>query len=377
MKLNHDIYREAMGNVRISDETGQMLLREAAQKNAQDKKKWKKQLAAAAALILMVSIGANGICYAQTGKNVVEMFAGIFGNVNAQDIPDSLAALAGAAKECGQSITDGNLKFTLEYYIYDKDNTEAFLAIRTDSLDGTPLDMDSILYNYSFMMDCSNSMTWSEPSYNEGKTTAWVYYHSIEMENAQGNSPEKLDIPVEKIGAYLEDGMYDTETIGCFSGLEPAGQLKTRYVDCSFLEYCDTKATITGGKFSLVFNKNLQDVAFTLDAPLHFIEIEMRNGHVYRIGNEKNFRLKGKMPIYNTKGKLLNAEDFTEEELEFLGNQTSASEGIDSSGNIHTVYGEGFRCDAGRSTYSAHFDDFLDVDEITAVYIDEIKMPLE
>ena len=83
------------------------------------------------------------------------------------------------------------------------------------------------------------------------------------------------------------------------------------------------------------------------------------------------------MPIYNTKGKLLNAEDFTEEELEFLGNQTSASEGIDSSGNIHTVYGEGFRCDAGRSTYSAHFDDFLDVDEITAVYIDGIKMPLE
>lgn len=55
-----------------------------------------------------------------------------------------MEALAAEARESGESITDGNLRFTLEYYWYDRENAEGFYAIRIDSLDGTPLDMEAV-----------------------------------------------------------------------------------------------------------------------------------------------------------------------------------------------------------------------------------------
>ena len=120
MKLNHDIYKEAMENVRISDETGRELLKLAAQKNALQKKRFRTQMAAAIPAILAISLGVNGICYAQTGKNVWEMFTSLYENMGVTSDSETFSAIAEGAKKSGESITCNNLKFTLEYYFYDR-----------------------------------------------------------------------------------------------------------------------------------------------------------------------------------------------------------------------------------------------------------------
>ena len=151
MKLNHDIYKASMENIRISDETGRKLLENAMQKNVQHKKKWRTQIAAAIAGILLVSLSVNGICYARTGKNVLEMFASLFENISSGSPSEELTAMADGAKELNQSVTHGNLRFTLERYIFDKQNGEVFIVMRTDSLNGTPLDVDSVNKSYFYI----------------------------------------------------------------------------------------------------------------------------------------------------------------------------------------------------------------------------------
>ena len=68
MKLNHDIYKEAMENVRISDETGRELLKLAAQKNALQKKRFRTQMAAAIAAILAISLGVMASAMRRQGR---------------------------------------------------------------------------------------------------------------------------------------------------------------------------------------------------------------------------------------------------------------------------------------------------------------------
>lgn len=388
MKLNHDIYREAMENVRISDETGRKLLELAAQKNARQSKRFRKQVAAAIAAILAISLGINGICYAQTGKNVLEMFGSLYENISVNSDSETFSAIAEGAKESGESITCNNLKFTLEYYFYDRTNGEVYFAMRIDTLDGSPLDMEQINWLYSMeISDASGgSGSWDNPIYNEAKNSAMIYYHYMVGVDDINKYPKKLHLYLHHVigddSQELDyDVSYETEELGDITML-PTGQLKARYADCSSLEYCDSKARITSGGIVLYFNEEImEDEAFYTNAFFPYFEIKMKNGITYCIGDPVALGLK-KVPIYDGGGNLQNYDDFTPEEAKLVEKYQIPTTGKRKlPENVYEIAGSyGFSGGApeGYCEYSAMFCDyFIDVDDIAEVYVNEVKVPLE
>lgn len=329
-------------------------------------------MAAAIAGILLISLGANGICYAQTGKNVLEMFAALYNTDNIDTSSENYTAIAEGAKESGESISNQNTRFTLEYYFYDNKNGESFFAMRTDSLDGTPLDMENVFAHYSIGVEggSGSSSVWSEPVYNESNNSALVYYHTMLDADESGTFPKHLDLTVTHVvgddSQEIEyDVSYETKDIGTII-MMPTGEMKARYVDCSALTYCTSKARITGGGISLTFD----DMYSYMDR-LPFVEIEMADGTAYWIGEKPLSTKKG--PVYDANGKLKNPEDFTPEEAEELSTYTSPQE-RKLPENVQKIAGNyGF----SDNNYSANFNNFINVDDVVAVYIDGVKMQLE
>ncbi len=388
MKLNHDIYREAMENVRISDKTGKELLELAAQQNRRHKKAFKTQMAAAIAAILAISLGVNGICYAQTGKNVLEMFAALYDNTDSLASSKTYSTIAEGANKSGESIACNNLKFTLDYYFYDRKNGEVYFAVRTDSLDNTPLDMERVNEHYTVDVKEGSSGTgnWNSPIYNDARDSAIVYYHYMLEADGEGNFPEKINFTIDHIiaddsQALQYDMTYDTEELGAIA-MSPTGELKARYADCSFLPYCDSKAKITSGGFVLYFDEDIiEDEAFHTDKFFPFIEIKMKDGVTYRIGKSAEEKRTSKtVPLYDVNGKLANPEDFSPEEAKTVETYTGSASEKPLPENVYHIAGSyGFGGGAeGYSVYSATFHDyFIDVDDIAEVYIDNVKVSLE
>lgn len=381
MKLNHDIYKASMENIRISDETGRKLLENAMQKNVQHKKKWRTQIAAAIAGILLVSLSVNGICYARTGKNVLEMFASLFENISSGSPSEELTAMADGAKELNQSVTHGNLRFTLERYIFDKQNGEVFIVMRTDSLNGTPLDVDSVnkYYHISILGEYGSMGKHSAPTFNETKTSMRMFYRNTDQFAESDTPPDKITVEIVHCIYGDSEDTAETETIGTFTLTEPTGQLKSRSVDCSSLRYCVSKARITGGGFSLAFDKDICNVLDTPDAPFHNIDITMADGTIYRIEVDKAYQWNYKVPVYDSEGKLKNEDDFTSKELDALKVARNQDDTESSADNIHPVGSYSFISNAenGRTYFYAAFDDFINVDDIASVYIDNVEMQLE
>lgn len=384
MKLNHDIYREAMENVKLSDEVGKKLLENAAEQNQQSQKKWKAQMAAAVAGILLITLGANGICYAQTGKNVLQMFAALYENIDPRSSSEDFAAIAEGAKESGETITNGNIKFTLEYYFYDRDNMEVFAAIRVDSLDGTQLDMEKVKDHYGFSVDGGGSAIGSHSNevYNESHNCAWIYCHYKNEPDGYGNLPDKMKIEfwhvlIDDSEEMKMDATYETEDIGTFT-LVPTGEIKTRYADCSSLGHQAQKARITGGGLSLRFQEGLGMEFYSDTSPINIMNIEMKDGTIYRYGYVSCYK---KIPLYDVNGKLQNKEDFTAEEIEVLDTYVipEKRENDNLPENVHEVgggYTAGYE-NGGYTDFSVMFDDFIDVDDIVSLEIDGVEMPLE
>ena len=390
MKLNHDIYKEAMENVRISDETGRELLKLAAQKNALQKKRFRTQMAAAIAAILAISLGVNGICYAQTGKNVWEMFTSLYENMGVTSDSETFSAIAEGAKKSGESITCNNLKFTLEYYFYDRKNGEVYCALRTDSLDGTPLDMEQVKQRYraNVREGASGTGNGDAPIYNEAQTSAMVYYHYMVNAEDINGYPQKLHFYIVHVMGddsqeWVTGATYKTEDLGNIV-MTPTGQLKARYADCSSLEYCDAKARITSGGLVLYFNEEIwDDEAFGTDAFFPFFEIIMEDGVTYRVGSLTACKFQ-KTPLYDAEGNLLNREDFTPEVAklveEFQQLPSRAEQELPE--NVYNIaagyYGSGGNAPERYCAYSAIFCKyFIDVDDIAEVHVNGVKVPLE
>ncbi len=384
MKLNHDIYREAMENVRISDEVGKKLLENAAEQNKRHQKKWKAQMAAAIAGILLVGLGVNSICYAQTGKNVLEMFAALYEDTGPKTPSEDFSVIAEGAIESGETITHGNIRFTLEYYFYDRGNMEIFAAIRTDSLDGTPLDMERVRERYGFGIDGGHSGMGqcSDAVYSKSKTSAYIYCHYRNEPDGFGNPPDKIKMEFWRVVCDDSEEMkpnetYDTEEIGTFT-LVNTGKVKTRYADCSSLGYQAKKARITGGGLSLRFQENIWKEFYMDDSPINVMEIKMADGTVYRYGYVSRYE---KIPLYDSKGKLQNKEDFSAEDAEKLDSyvipEKREEDGLPE--NVHELSG-GYAAgkeNGGFTDFFVIFDDFINVDDIVAVEVDGVEMPLE
>ena len=327
MKLNHDIYEEAMENVKLSDERGMKLIEQAMHQRKQRGQRRKLQAAAVVAAILTVVLSLNGICYAQTGKNVVEMFTTLFANENMEE----MAELMDGARESGEFVVYENLKFTLECYWYDQENGEAIYTMRIDSLDGSPLDIEKINQDY-IIMDGS--------CYVEG------------VLDQSGNPVDKINIEV----CHYED---DCPAIGSFT-LEPTGKMKARYVDFSFLKECSSKAKITGTGWTVKFDRKWREY----EEPFDTMDIVMKDGTVYRSGFHPKPQV---LPIYNAEGEVLNEEELEgeprKEQLIYCG---------------YSSYNDNFQGqEDGWSVYHASFRNYIDVDDIETVYMDGVELQLE
>lgn len=348
MKLNHDIYEEAMESVKLSDERGMKLIEQAMHQRKQRGQRRKLQAAAVVAAILTVVLSLNGICYAQTGKNVVEMFTTLFANENMEE----MAELMDGARESGEFVVCENLKFTLECYWYDQKNGEAIYTIRIDSLDGSPLNIEKVNQEY-IIMDRRWAGGYSYDDEISKDKTSFKQYGYIEgVLDQSGNPVDKINIEVCKYEG-------DCPAIGGFT-LEPTGQMKTRYVDFSFLKECSSKAKITGTGWSVRFDRKLMEY----EEPFDTVDIVMKDGTVYRSGFHPTPQV---IPIYNADGEVLNKE-----ELEGEPKEEQVINCGYSSMNNNFQEKEG-----GRSIYHVSFRNYINVDEIEAVYMDGVELQLE
>ena len=331
MKLNHDIYEEAMANVELPEETGMRLLHESSHRKMQRRQKQKLRAAAAAAAIVTKNISFNGICYARTGQNAIEMFVSLFQQANMEEI----STLAQETRESGESFTHENLKFTLERYWYDKENTQAFFTIRTESLNGLPLDVEDIKETYVILptaefASCSNANS----ELSADKTSLLEYYTTQNAYDNLGTSVNEMQIRIRK---YQQD-------IGFFT-LAPTGQAKTRYADFGRLKAKNTWAKITGA--GLTFSL---DYAVTKDKkPFEILDIVMKDGVIYRSDNSNH------LPY--------TAEAIEEMEKENIRLCT------------HDIFSNSYR-DKTWTNYSVSFCDYIEVDDITAIYADGNELML-
>lgn len=346
MKLNHDIYEEAMENVKLSDERGMKLIEQAMHQRNQRGQRRKLQAAAVVAAILTVAFSLNGICYAQTGKNVLEMFTVLFGNENVEE----MAELMDGARESGESVVYENLKFTLQYYWYDQENAEAIYTLRIDSLDGTPLDEEQINEKY-IVLERSRFVSSYDRVVSKDKTY-FEEYHYVE------DAFNKLGDPVDKM--YIDVCHYEGNcpVIGSFT-LEPTGKMKARYMDLSFLEGCSSKAKIIGTGWKVKFDQRWREY----EEPFNTLDIVMKDGTVYRSGFHPTPQV---IPVYDVNGELLNEQELEEE---------PGKERVREC--YHSSMMSGQQLMEEWSVFHVTFPNYINVDDIEAVYMDGVELPLE
>ena len=177
----------------------------------------------------------------------------------------------------------------------------------------------------------------STPAFNETQTSMWTFYRNTEQFAEYDTPPDKITVEIVHCIYGDSEDTAETETIGTFTLTEPTGQLKSRSVNCSSLKYCNAKARITGGGFSLAFDKDIQDTLHTPDAPFHNIDITMADGTIYRIAVDKAYQWDYKVQVYDSEGKLKNEDDFTPKELAALKAARNQDDTESSADNIHSV----------------------------------------
>ena len=354
MKLNHDIYEEAMDSVRLSEERGIKLLEEAVYRGKQRRQKKRVQAAAIIAVFLTAALSLNGICYAQTGKNAWEMFHAFFDNSNQGEMIE----LTEKAKESGESFTYKNLKFTLEQYLYDQENSELFYSVLVESTDGTPLDEEQMSEDYIILAGRgSGSTEYTRTEWSKDKTSYREY-------GAAKSNYDKFGKPMdmEQLQVCIYEG--DCPAIGSFD-IEPTGRMKTRYFDVSFIEGCSKKAKITGTGVKLFFEKRWfgKDGDDRKNRPFERLDVVMKDGTVFRGGIRGG---RDVIPVYNSKGELLNEEEI---------------QAATKAEDIRDCYEEWSFGDPNDDkywlSYRINFTEFINVDDIDAVYLDNVRMPLE
>lgn len=343
MTLNHDIYEEAMENVKLSDETGMRLIEEARNRRKVHRQKSRVQVAAVLAVIITAAVSFNGFCYAQTGQNVWEMFTSHWELFNKENMTELVAGV----KESGEFVIHNNKKFTLERYWYDKENVELFYTIRIDSMDGTSLDKYELRDYTIYTNSDSYRAESSTQEINEDGSSI--------LQNWRGGSVyDKDGKPFNEIKLYLRYYGEEEEPILKTFLLEPTGELEVRYADLSFMKGCSEKARINGGGIKIYFDEDWKEG----QPPFEWLDVMMKDGTIYRGGTDDKV-----FPRYNVKGELLNADEL----------------GLDSE-DIKKCEHDWVRAASDQKewlVFYIKFDDFINVDEIEAVYVDNVRVPIE
>ncbi len=368
MLLEHNTYKEAISDIRLSEERGMEMMENTMKRKEQWSQKWKAQMVAIAAGIAVIILSVNGICFAATGMNAWDLLQSLYENNG-----EEAEMMSKMFRESGETLTDGNLQFTLERYWYDKDNGMAYFTIRTDSLDGSRLDdPDVYVVNPRFNSFGSMTLTSSEPVMSEDGTSFTKHYSLMlaytgggeeESPNAtEGISPDAQVYTIEvKDGGLNEHGFPTYKKIGPFV-LEPTGTMPNLQLDGSSLEHC-VKVSLTGGGMRMFF-----DTDFDLEndkGPFNIVEIKMKDGttaSVVQALPEGNWE-----PISGGK-----------DGIEIIGYK---SDTVDMSGERFLG---GFSCSGGGSgedhnmkcAFISKFNRFINIDDVESVSVDGVELPI-
>lgn len=379
MMLEHNTYREAISDVKLSDDVGMEIMEGAIRRKEQRTQKLRARAIAALAATFIIAFGANGICYAQTGMNIWDLLGATY-----HETEDATAAnLAEGFQKSGQSITYGNLQFTLEYYYFDPINCEVYYSIRTDSLDGTPLNLED-LSESNFPCDWSfetspnrqeefepNGCTSSgpiSPSYvNDAHTAIEMYYHDVYTYEKEGSPEDTMEVFLNvRDGEEVENGItyYKYKKMDDSFLLKPSGQLKSLLADGSSMDGC-TKIKVTTGGICLYFNKFID---IEEDYPFHLITLKMKDGTNYYVFDAP---LKGWEPLDR---EALNASG----NFQDTGYRTPEGEEIPRESILGQFAGGGGGEDEGSQNYqiSGTFNSLINIDDIAGIYVDGVEMPL-
>ncbi len=370
MMLEHDTYREAVSDVTLSDEAGLEMLENAIKRKERWSQRWKAQTLAVVAGIMVVALSVNGICFAATGMNAWDLFRSIY-----RENSKEAEVISQNFQKVEDYLVDGNLQHTLEKYWYDSDAGMAYFIIRTDSLDGSPVDVkeDSYEIDPHFNHRGLMSVESGEPIVSEDKASVWKYYHIMISYNERdgyedfaAGSAEALVVSLEvKDGGPNEDGEQPYKALGSFV-MEPTDIMKMKRLelDCSALEDC-TGINIVGGGMKLSFDKGYGR-EFEEDFPFGILELKMKDGSSsFVVGElpEGNWQTENEDNGEITGFKSAEMDLTGDKLLGVLGSSGSSFDGYSKSG-----YSSEFNC---------MFNRFIDIDDVAGVYVDGVELPIK
>ena len=367
MVLEHNTYKEAISDIRLSEERGMEMMENTMKRKEKWSQKWKVQMAAIAAGIVVVVLSVNGICFAATGMNAWDLLQSLY-----SDNGEEAEMMSKMFRESGETLTDGNLQFTLERYWYDKDEGMAYFTIRMDSLDGSRLeDPDIYEVNPYFNSFGSMSVGHGEPVVSEDGTSITKHYslmiaytsggEEMNPSATEGVSPDAQVCSIEvKDGGLNENGCPTYKSIGKFV-LEPTGTMPNLQLDGSPLEHC-VKVSLTGGGLRMFF-----DTGYELEngeEPFNIVEIKMKDGTTASVVESLP---EGNWEIV-TGGK---------DGAEITGYK---SDTVDMTGERY-LGGFSYGCGGGNegtfeSEFLSKFNRFIDIDDVESVSVDGVELPI-
>ncbi len=352
MNLDHETYTKAMADINLADETGEQLLLRA-QKRAAAKKAGRKRLAAAAACAAVAVVAGAGISYAATGGTPLGLFFALFEDNNTSEVLE----LSEGFTECNETVTDGNLDFTLERYWYDKENGIVYLESEISTNDGSSLnDQADITESWSFILDAESSYIISKTGTQDD--TALHLYEIHKVWNDENELTNEIICRV----------LSEENEVGSFR-LENTGETASRTADLS--EICaGATLQITGG----ILFVSMPDINLTdTDDPLVYaqqmvsqIDVEMSDGTVYQFvfSDLAESDVTGESASTDTADTSEENRTLTASEASYVASQL----GINATHQDDGLW---------QISMQGVFTNFIDVSEITAVRINGKEVALQ
>lgn len=374
MMLERNTYKEAVSDVRLTEEAGMEMLDNAIKRKEQWSQRWRVKTAAVVAGIFVVVLSANGICFAATGMNAWDFFQHIY-----RSSSEEADVIARNFKQAGKTLVNENVQYTLENYWYDEDAGMAYFTIRTDSLDGRPLNEDSDAYVASpkFNWVSGSSSVGFEPIVSEDKLTIRRLYHVLmshpkdaeelywRPEVEAGASKDSLVISIEaNDGGVNENGLATYKAVGSFV-LEPTDLMKMKRlnVDYSVLEHC-TGLDITGGGMQILFATKYGEEK--IEYPFGYMELKMKDGSSCYVVEDGERLPEGNWKIESNKDGEITG--WKSETMDITGDRYIGGGFGGGSGN------DGMNVEYG---FEGMFNRFIEIDDVAAIYVDGVELPIK
>ncbi|WP_294902666.1 DUF4179 domain-containing protein [uncultured Eubacterium sp.] len=356
MKLNHESYEKAFSNITLDDRIGMELVSDAKAARLHKKKKIMSQVAAAIICLVLAGGAGTGICYARTGTDPIHFFAMMFQHASVKAVEQ----LADGFVESDQVLMDGNVKVTLDSYLYDKEKGIIISNVTFATIDGSdfytkdemdayraggenPGETDDEILKSMFLGNFgvasgSSANTASHAIVIENGHT-FHYYAIITDMNGRKNTSDQLVIR----------GNNEAGVIGVFK-LEPTGTIKAIDLNVENIAACDT-AQITGSYLKICWNADTTvDVSTDPLEQLPFskVEVTLKDGTIYRYQKPD--------PAWTKKG------DYTmdQEEQAYYAEEDG----------IIKIFSGSVMMDNDQSDWLMRFPDFINVEDIVSVTLD-------